>query len=45
MQSLTVKTYEEMTEQVKLLLSNGYDVGIHKELDLLGNVSSYRVAY
>lgn len=44
MQTLLVKTKEEMTEQVNLLLNNGYDAAIHKETDCFGNVS-YLIAY
>ena len=41
---ITVKTEEEMITQVKLLLSNGYTVGIDKNDNLLGCVS-YTLIY
>lgn len=44
MQTLSVKTKDEMTEQLTLLLNNGYDVGIHQETGLFGDVS-YLIAY
>lgn len=41
---ITVKTEEEMITQMKLLLSNGYTVGIDKNDNLLGCVD-YTLIY
>ena len=41
---ITVKTEEEMLAQAKLLLNNGYTVGIDKNDNLLGCVS-YTLIY
>lgn len=43
-QKIIVKTEDEMIAQLKLLLSNGYVVGIDKIDNLLGNVY-YKLLY
>lgn len=40
-----VKNVEEMLSQIKLLLSNGYDVAIHKEKSMLGGEDCYLIVY
>lgn len=44
MQTIDISTEEEMISQIKLLMQNGYDVGVHKDIDVFGNVE-YLVAY
>ena len=47
-QKLEVKTEDEMTEQLKILLNNGYDVAIHKNVNILcpnGDGDTYIIAY
>ena len=43
-QRVVVKTEEEMMTQLKLLLNNGYVVGINKIDNLLGN-TYYQLIY
>ncbi len=44
MQTINISDENEMISQVKLLLKNGYDVGVHKETRLYGE-TEYIVAY
>lgn len=43
-QQIIVKTEDEMIAQLKLLLNNGYVIGIDKMDNLLGNVY-YKILY
>ena len=43
-QSIIIKTEDEMLTQMKILLNNGYVVGVHKIDNLLGNVC-YKLMY
>ncbi len=44
LQTINISNEEEMISQVKLLLQNGYDVGVHKETRIYGD-TEYIVAY
>ena len=44
MQTINIHTEAEMLSQLKILLENGYDVGIHQE-KLLSGKNEYLIAY
>ncbi len=43
-QTINISTKEEMISQLKLLLQNGYDVGVRKETCMYGN-AEYFIVY